>query len=49
MSSDPEKRDLVLPERERTPTEKGNEYDAFLSENPSGKQKYKRHISTLVN
>lgn len=26
MSSDPEKRDLVLPERERTHTEKGNEY-----------------------
>lgn len=26
MSSDPEKKDLVFPERERTPTEKGNEY-----------------------
>lgn len=26
MSLDPEKKDLVLPERERTPTEKGNEY-----------------------
>lgn len=26
MSSDPEKKDFVLPERERTPTEKGNEY-----------------------
>lgn len=26
MSSDSEKRDLVLPDRERTPTEKGNEY-----------------------
>lgn len=26
MSSDPEKKDLVLSERERTPTEKGNEY-----------------------
>lgn len=26
MSSDPEKMEMVLPERERTPTEKGNEY-----------------------